>query len=77
MNMAELQQIDISIITPAFNRAYELKYMLKSVAKQKISHDLFELIIVDDGSADNTKGLIDNFKKEVSFSVVYIYQQNL
>jgi glycosyltransferase involved in cell wall biosynthesis len=37
------------------------------------------LILIDDGSTDNTKGIIDNYKQKFidrGYSVVYIYQDN-
>ncbi len=42
----------VSIIIPAFNRAYCLPRAVESVLKQTFPD--FELIIVDDGSIDDT-----------------------
>lgn len=49
----------ISIITPAFNRASFLKRMIKSVLRQ--SFQQWELIILDDGSTDNTEKVVRSF----------------
>jgi len=54
----------ITIITPSYNRSHELKFLLESLENQKIDHNLFELIISDDGSTDGTKELIKNWKKK-------------
>ena len=66
----------ISIITPTFNRAHELKYLLESLENQKIDHNIFELIISDDGSTDGTRELIKDWEIKSSFSIKYIRQKN-
>ncbi|MFL2998361.1 MAG: glycosyltransferase [Candidatus Neomarinimicrobiota bacterium] len=66
----------ITIITPSYNRSHELKFLLESLENQKIDHNLFELIISDDGSTDGTKELIKNWKKKASFNIKYISQMN-
>ena len=45
----------ISIITPTYNRADELKYLYKSLKKQSVDLEILEFIISDDGSTDSTK----------------------
>lgn len=44
--------VQFSVIMPAYNRSHYLRTTVDSVLAQ--SHDDFELIIVDDGSTDNT-----------------------
>ena len=46
----------ISVVIPTYNYANYLPRALSSVLKQ--SHDSFELIIVDDGSTDNTEAVV-------------------
>lgn len=53
---------NVSIILPTYNRAYILEKSVRSVLEQ--TYPYFELIIVDDGSTDNTRGLIDSFKDD-------------
>ena len=62
-----------SIITPTFNRAKYIVTAIESVLAQSFTN--FELIIVDDGSKDETASLIAPFicaDKRVS----YIHQEN-
>ena len=66
----------ITIITPSYNRSHELKFLLESLENQKIDHNLFELIISDDGSTDGTEELIKNWKRKASFNIKYISQMN-
>lgn len=49
----------VSIVVPAYNRAYLLPTTLKSLQTQ-VNRD-FEIIIVDDGSTDNTEEIIQPF----------------
>jgi len=54
----------ISIIIPTYNRAKLIKRTIKSILSQTIND--WELIIIDDGSTDDTKKLIYKFKKNDS-----------
>ena len=60
-----------SIIMPTYNRAKFLDRSIKSVIQQKF--DDWELIIVDDGSHDNTKEVIKEYKDN---RIKYFYQRN-
>ena len=51
----------ISVIIPSYNRANTLLRSAQSVLNQTIQD--IELIIVDDGSTDNTEQVIENLKK--------------
>lgn len=61
----------ISIITPTFNRAYILKNAIDSVLAQKYAH--WELIIVDDGSKDDTQEVVASFADS---RIRYVKQKN-
>lgn len=66
----------ISILTPTYNDAESILRMLESVASQTYTN--WEHIIIDDGSTDNTKEIIENYKKEKGLEdkIKYIYQEN-
>jgi glycosyltransferase involved in cell wall biosynthesis len=44
-----------TVIVPTFNRRDEIIELLDSLNSQSINNDLFEIIIVDDGSTDDTE----------------------
>ncbi len=46
----------VSVVIPAFNRAWSLEQTLRSVADQSFKN--YELIVVDDGSTDDTPALL-------------------
>lgn len=60
-----------SIIIPTYNRAAFLPKAIESVLAQTYTD--WELIIVDDGSTDNTKEVISQYSDG---RIIYIYQQN-
>lgn len=64
----------LTIFTPTYNRAYILPKLYESLVKQ--SDKNFIWLIVDDGSSDHTKNIIDVFKKENKIEIQYIFQEN-
>jgi len=63
---------EFSIICPVFNREHLIQSAIQSVVNQ-IFID-WELIIVDDGSTDNTKVVVDKFLNDNR--IKYLYQTN-
>ncbi len=60
----------ISIVIPTYNRQNFLQKAIDSVLAQ--TYPYFELIVVDDGSQDNTAELVENYNSDI----VYIRQEN-
>lgn len=64
----------VTVVTPTYNRCAYLTRLYESLENQN-SKD-FIWLIVDDGSVDKTKGVVDEFKQNSSFSIEYIYKAN-
>ena len=64
-----------TVFIPSYNRAAALYQTLESVEKSTCT-DL-EILIVDDGSTDNTRELVDGWHPEAPMKVIYIHQENM
>jgi glycosyltransferase involved in cell wall biosynthesis len=53
----------VSVIIPTFNRGWILKEAIDSVLAQ--DHKDYELIVVDDGSTDNTPQILESFGQDI------------
>jgi len=62
-------QTSVSVVIPTYNRAGALRQALTSVYAQL--HQPFEVIVVDDGSTDETAAVVAGFAQ-----AVYLYQDN-
>lgn len=67
-----MKSIYISFIVPCYNAAKYLTDLIKSVQNQTNSN--WELILIDDGSTDNTREIVDIFLNDKR--IHYIYQNN-
>lgn len=63
----------ISVVMPAYNAGRFIQHSIESVLNQTYSN--WELIIIDDGSIDDTRDKIEKFLKTDS-RVSYYYQEN-
>jgi glycosyltransferase involved in cell wall biosynthesis len=68
------RNIQLTIFTPTYNRAFTLPLLYESLKNQ--SNKSFKWLIIDDGSTDNTKELINKWTLENFFDIKYIYQKN-
>lgn len=63
-----------TVFTPSFNRADTLHRVFESLQIQ--SYRDFEWLIIDDGSTDATKSVVEEFKLRAHFPIRYVYQNN-
>ena len=67
--------IEITILTPTYNRAYCLPVLYHSLCLQTCKE--FEWVVVDDGSVDETRHLIETWQKEGVICIRYFWQENM
>jgi cellulose synthase/poly-beta-1,6-N-acetylglucosamine synthase-like glycosyltransferase len=68
-----ISELKVSIIVPAYNAEKTIQRCLDSLLSQTFSKEYFEIIVVDDGSLDNTQRII---KEGYKGKVLYIKQEN-
>tara|TARA_R110002049_G_scaffold293219_7_gene478120 strand:- start:7209 stop:8099 length:891 start_codon:yes stop_codon:yes gene_type:complete len=65
----------ITIFTPTYNRAFCLDQVYQSLVQQ--TNQDFIWLLIDDGSTDNTKELVESWVAEQKIAIRYHYQENL
>ena len=60
----------LSVVIPAFNEEVQLGECLESLARQEISEP-FEVIVVDNNSADGTERIARQFERRLNLVVIY------
>ena len=66
----------VSVIIPTFNRAHVLKKTLSGYAKQSGDHQICEVLVVDDGSKDDTASVVQEWNGNPILNVRYLRQEN-
>lgn len=66
----------LSIIIPCYNCEKTLKESVDSCYKQGLSNDVFEIIMVDDGSADGTRELMQKLSLEHQNIRLFFHEVN-
>ncbi len=65
----------ISVVIPTFQRSYELRKTIESVVAQEFQ--AFEIIIVDDGSTDDTREVVEELARtHRQANILYVYKEN-
>ena len=73
--MGKKYKLPISVIIPCFNYAHYLDACITSIIEQV--HSALEIIVIDDGSTDDTKHVVQSLiVSHENFNIQYIYQKN-
>ncbi len=67
-----MKPLTVTVIIPAHNRAADLERSVPSVLNQA---EVLELLVVDDGSTDRSREIIENFRSRDP-RIQYFYQNN-
>lgn len=68
-----MEQPLISVIIPTYNYAHFIKHAIESVCHQDYPSEKIEIVIVDDGSQDDTQTVVAQLRDH---RIRYIYQEN-
>lgn len=63
-----------SVVLPTYNRAGLLKYTLDALTRQTVPREQFEVLVVDDGSTDDTRQVVDGYRDRLNLS--YFFQED-
>lgn len=64
----------LTIFTPAYNRTHTIGRTYESLCRQTCKD--FEWLIIDDGSTDNTRQVVEGWIADNKIPIRYIYQEN-
>jgi len=65
----------LTVIIPTRNRSKTLSWALESITKQTLHPELFEVIVVDNGSTDYTKNVANSYKRKIQ-NIRYYYDES-
>lgn len=66
----------ISVVIPTYDRAAVLERCLEALAAQTLPDDAYEILVSDDGSRDDTEGVVRRFAARSPVPVRYLRQPN-
>jgi len=72
--IAATDQLSISAVVPTYNRAHLITDALDSIHAQTCPVD--EIIVVDDGSSDDTEEVVALWGRQNGISIIYLKQEN-
>lgn len=64
----------ITVFTPTYNRAKLIHRVYESLVRQ--TNQQFKWLVIDDGSADNTKEIVERYVQENKIEITYVYKEN-
>lgn len=74
-NHNKISQMTISLILTTYNNIPFLNLCLKSISE--LNFMPMEVIVADDGSTDDTKKLINSYKKKISVPVHHLWHEDI
>lgn len=64
----------VSVVIPCFNVANDISECLRSVSEQ--TYPWLDVVVVDDGSTDNTLGVLEDFRRQYGMEFRVLTQSN-
>lgn len=66
-----MQKVELSIIIPVYNCQSWILRCLESVRNQGLNDEIYEIIIVNDGSTDNTSQVLEEWSKSQKNVIIH------
>ena len=70
-----MADFNLSVIIPTYNRGRLLTRVLELLGHQSCPPDRFDVIVVDDGSSDNTENIMKQLQNKMPYRLDYIKQK--
>ncbi|AKB71755.1 Glycosyltransferase [Methanosarcina mazei C16] len=67
-----MQDIEVSIVIPTYNRSSSLKETLESIFAQTYPVNKYEILVCDDNSSDNTEEVVKSLMEKTQHNLKYI-----
>lgn len=67
---SEEKKVRITVIIPVRNEAENIAFLLEDLEKQVVAKDLFEVIVADDDSTDETVKIVQAFQSKSSLNLI-------
>lgn len=67
---------ELTVIIPTYNRSTVLKRCLDALTSQTLLADLYEIVVADDGSSDDTRQTVERCAAGSPARVNYLWQSN-
>jgi glycosyltransferase involved in cell wall biosynthesis len=69
-------EIALSVVMATYNRAEIIRETLQHLAEQDLDPTEFEVIVVDDGSPDHTRAVVEEWIPQAPFRLTYLHHEN-
>lgn len=73
---SEKKHFLISVVIPVYNTEEYLDECMESVINQSLGFDKIQVILVNDGSTDNSSNMCEKYREKYPGNVVYISKEN-
>lgn len=70
------EQLKLSVILATYNRAETLQETLRHLEEQELDPRQYEVIVIDDGSADHTGDVVAGVLPDVPYDLTYLHHEN-
>ncbi len=70
------EKLRLSVVMATFNRAETIRDTIRHLADQDLDPSSYEVIVVDDGSPDHTRQVVEEARSYVPFEMTYLHHSN-